>query len=335
MSCHQKPNPPLKATGMETTPPHLPELHLAIMANNEQKVKELLQNGADVNALDPKMGNSPLHIAAQLDNPKLIELLLAHGAFVNLFTPHAGHTPLMVATWYSKPQNIKALLKAKDINLYAHSPYGGATARDLIGGWDQSPDENDKRRNAEMEEIFESYERDLQQKVRAQKIYQVIIRTDLSEQDKTVQVQELLSNGEPVNTESYILGTGNDRHSPLLVACREDYVEIVRLLLDAGADIGQRGYLMNAIPFHKAAYMGNPEVMQLLVAHPNAASYINDQGPNNGYTPLHDAIWHGNTSTAKILIDAGARLDLKTFEGDTPLDLAKRYGYKDIVALME
>lgn len=144
----------------------------------------------------------------------------------------------------------------------------------------------------------------------------------------------MIEQGEPVNTESYVTGTGNDRHSALLVAARDNYPNIVKMLLDAGADLGQRGYMMNAIPFHKAAYMGNPEVMRLLVKHKDAPKFIDDQGPNNGYTPLHDAIWHGHTEAAKVLIKAGAKLDLKTYEGDTPLDLAIRYQYSDIVEII-
>lgn len=62
----------------------LPLLHQSIIDNNEQNLIELIQNGADVNQLDPKMGNAPLHLAAQGDNPKLIEILLKNKAFVNL-----------------------------------------------------------------------------------------------------------------------------------------------------------------------------------------------------------------------------------------------------------
>ena len=93
--------------------------------------------------------------------------------------------------------------------------------------------------------------------------------------------------------------------------------------------------MMNAVAFHKAAYKGQPEILKLLVSDRNAKKVINDMGPNNGYTPLHDAIWHGHTEAAKVLIDAGARTDLKNYEGDTPLELAKRYKYMDIVRYLE
>ena len=331
----EKASPTANATKKNQDENNLPALHQAIINNDEEQVRALIAAGADVNQLDSQMGNAPLHIASQGDNPSMIQLLLEHGAFVNLHTAHAGHTPLMVAVWYSKPNNIRALLEAKDINIYAKSPYGGRTAKDMIGGWDKKQTEKEKKRYKELTQIFDHYEQTLLNEIANQKIYQVVINQELSVTEKEKKVQALIEAGEPVNTESYIIGTGSDRHAPLLVAARNNYPNIVRMLLEANANIGQRGYIMNAIAFHKAAYMGNHEIMSMLVKHKDAQKYINDQGLNNGYTPLHDAIWHGNTATAKLLIDAGARLDLKTYERDSPLDLAKRYEYNDIVDLIE
>ena len=322
----------LTAQSLEpSNPAHsLPELHQAIIADDKAHLLDLIRGGADVNQLDSVMGNAPLHIAAQCNNPEFVRLLIEHGAFVNLQTPRAGHTPLMVATWYSKIDNVAALLKAPDINVYARSAHGGAIARDMIGGWDKTPSPNDIERNDALEAIFAAHEAKLTAEMEAQSIYQVVIDPDLSEDGKEHQVAKLIANGEPVNTISPVTGTGNDQHSPLLVASRENYPGIVELLLSAGGDIGQRGYMMNAIPFHKAGYMGNPEVMKLLLQSEDAQRYIDDQGLNNGYTPLHDAIWHGHTEAARLLIQAGARLDLRTYEKDTPLDLAKRYQYTDM-----
>lgn len=314
---------------------HLPDLHQAIINNNLQKAEYLIQQGADVNQLDPKMGNAPLHIAAQLDNPKFIDLLIAHGAFVNLQTPHAGHTPLMVAAWYNKIDNVKALLKAKDINIFAQSPYGGKTAKDFIEGFDKHKSPTEQKRYDALLTVFKNYENNLVTQINSQVVYQTVIHPTLSDTEKAKAIKQLIKSGASVNTESFITGDGNDKHSPLLISTRNGYLKSTKVLLDAQANIGQRGYLMNAISFHKAGYMGNSKIMELLVNHKDAYKYINDQGLNNGYTPLHDAIWHGNTKTAEILIKAGADLKLKTYEGDTPLDLAKRYNYADIITLIE
>tara|TARA_Y100001960_G_scaffold305091_1_gene358906 strand:- start:3070 stop:4092 length:1023 start_codon:yes stop_codon:yes gene_type:complete len=313
---------------------NLPNLHQAIIENNFDKVKSLVENGADVNQLDKKMGNAPLHIAAQGGTPEMINLLIANGAFVNLQTPKAGFSPLMVATWYSKPANIKALLKAEDINVNLKTP-AGVMAEQWAGGWDRDLDENEKKLIAEIKKIFADYRAGLNIKLESQVIMQTLLDKNLTEEQKTAKVAELIKQGAEVDTVQPVIGNGNDTHTPLLVAARSGYTKIVEMLLNAGADQRKRGYMMDAISLHKGGYMGHPEVLDLLVNAKYINEELNAQGPNNGYTPLHDAIWHGHTKAAEVLINAGARTDLKNYEGDTPLDLAKRYKYNDIVKLLE
>ncbi|PXY01979.1 hypothetical protein DF185_04835 [Marinifilum breve] len=90
---------------------------------------------------------------------------------------------------------------------------------------------------------------------------------------------------------------------------------------------------VKAIVAHKASYKGNPEIMEMIVKHRDFDKIKDAQGPTNGYTPLHDAIWHGNTKTAKILINAGVNTSIKAWDGLTPLELAKKKGYQEIIEL--
>jgi ankyrin repeat protein len=112
------------------------------------------------------------------------------------------------------------------------------------------------------------------------------------------------------------------------------HAEVVAVLLEAGADprIVDRGNML-ATPGHKAGYMGHAAVARLLVADPRFE--IDAQGPYNGFTALHDAVWHGHRETAEVYVAAGARLDLRSHYGTTPLEMARQYGYADIVALLE
>jgi ankyrin repeat protein len=125
-----------------------------------------------------------------------------------------------------------------------------------------------------------------------------------------------------------------DGHTPLLDAAREGHVEVVEVLLEAGADprIVDQGN-MKATPAHKAGYMGHADVARLLVADPRLE--LDAQGPFNGYTALHDAIWHGHTDTARVYLEAGARTDLRALDGRTPLEMARDYGYPEIAALLD
>ena len=87
-------------------------------------------------------------------------------------------------------------------------------------------------------------------------------------------------------------------------------------------------------PIHKATYNGRPDILKMLMEHPDID--LNVQGPINGYSPLHDALWHGYTECAQMLIFGGARLDTRGHDGKLPLDVAiSVYGADDpLVALI-
>ncbi|MGB0834372.1 MAG: ankyrin repeat domain-containing protein [Psychrobium sp.] len=311
----------------------LPQLHQAVIAGDLKQVKQLIANGADINQLDSKMGNAPVHVAAQTDHTDILKYLLDQGAFINLQTPRSGFTPLHKAAWYSKGENIRLLMQYPALNINLKTP-GGALAENMVGGWDRNITPQERSRYDALAQLFSQHRQQLNKVIDQQKILNVI-DNNISQVNKVKKIKRLLKQGQDVNQRRPVRSDRNDWHTPLLVASREGYIDVVKLLLENGADQTIPGYTMNAIPFHKAGYMGHPEIVSLLLAAPKADQVINAQGPNNGYTPLHDAIWHGNTEAAKHLIDAGARTDLSTYEQDTPQQLAKRYNYLTILALFK
>jgi ankyrin repeat protein len=120
--------------------------------------------------------------------------------------------------------------------------------------------------------------------------------------------------------------------APLVMAAYLGHTEIVRLLLEAGADITAVDPGMKATALHAAAYAGRTEAAKLLIEH---GIDIDKQGPKNGYTALHDAIWENNVDTAKVLIEAGANLQLKSHDGETPMQFARSKHRTEIVKLIE
>lgn len=120
--------------------------------------------------------------------------------------------------------------------------------------------------------------------------------------------------------------------APLVMAAYLGHTKIVRLLLEAGANVGAVDPGMKATALHAAAYVGRSEAARLLIEH---GVEIDKQGPYNGYTALHDAIWQNNIETARVIIQDGANLKLKSHEGQTPLEMARARGRKEIASLIE
>ncbi len=139
-------------------------------------------------------------------------------------------------------------------------------------------------------------------------------------------VQKLIREGANVNELDI------NRDAPLVMAAYEGYTEIVKLLLEAGADTRAVDPGMKATALHAAAYAGRTEAARLLIDH---HIDLDKQGPYNGYTALHDAIWQNNIGVAKLIIEAGANLAIRSKDGLTPLEMAKANGRKEIVTLIE
>ncbi len=290
-------------------------LMLAAGRGNVQMVELLLTAGADVFILDSRMGASALHKAAQSGVVDGARLLLQRGAFLDLQAPTNGLTPLITAVWHKRVGMVAYLVsQGANLRLQMHA---GETALE-IARRDQLTD---------IVHILEKREQTIRELVERQALHTAVRAIELET------VRRLLRQGADVNEKAPIIGSPDDAHTPLMIAARQGYEDIVRELLAAGANPHIVDWLMKATPGHKAAYMGHPGVLRLLVEH--GGLELDAQGPYNGYTALHDAIWHGHTEAAQVLLDAGAMLDLKGHEGYTPLEMAKAYGYHEIVTRLE
>lgn len=120
--------------------------------------------------------------------------------------------------------------------------------------------------------------------------------------------------------------------APLHRAAERGHVQIIRLLLAAGAnvDFGDR---LGASPLHYAARAGHAEVARLLLDAGASAS----AGTDAGVTALHEAAGSaaaGSLEVVRLLLAHGASAEVRDFDGGLPLDYATRAGRADLARLL-
>ncbi|MFI8461627.1 ankyrin repeat domain-containing protein [Kitasatospora sp. NPDC085464] len=291
----------------------LTALMIAAGRGNAALVRQLLEAGADLYTADSRGGGTALHKAVQGGDPETVRVLLEAGAFVDAVAATTGHTPLMDALWYKWPA-VTAVLLAHQAGLNLSTHYGFSMREHFE--YELNVNTRGKDELLAAERLLTARTHADQEAAEEQKLMAAVVAGDLSA------VRGLLAEGAEVDARFPVVNGFNDAHTPLLVACRDGHEEIARELLAAGADVNATEPTFGAVPLHKAVYNGHAGITALLAAVPGVD--LDFQGITNGYTPLHDALWHGYEECARILVGAGARLDLVGHDGKLPADIARK-----------
>jgi ankyrin repeat protein len=125
------------------------------------------------------------------------------------------------------------------------------------------------------------------------------------------------------------LGYGEWR--PLSVSASEGHAEVVKALLGSGGRVQIDAATKDGeTALYKAALKGHADVIKLLL---NAGA-----DPRKGYkgwTSLHAAVDEGHVEAAEVLLDYGASLDAKLpSSGETPLDIARKRNNSKMITLL-
>jgi ankyrin repeat-rich membrane spanning protein len=128
------------------------------------------------------------------------------------------------------------------------------------------------------------------------------------ERGDAVAVQQALGNGVNVN-----FVHEHEDSTPLLEACRRGYDEIVRILLDAGADARWKNKV-GWSAFYEACRGERLSTVQLLLNHDKDLMELAD---NDGITPLIVAAHHSDI--VRFLLDRGANVYVTARNGITTL----------------
>ena len=125
-------------------------------------------------------------------------------------------------------------------------------------------------------------------------------------------------------------GACPDGITPLHMAAQEGHLDIVRYLVERGADFNQADK-WGQTPLHAAAYNGHIEVVRYLIEGKGADFNLADRW---NQTPLHLAACYGHTEVVRYLIERGADFNQVDNEGETPLHLAVLFGRIDVVRIL-
>ena len=132
-------------------------------------------------------------------------------------------------------------------------------------------------------------------------------------------VKYLVDNGADINR----LECLNFR-TPLCIACENNNVDLVKYLVEHGADINKADGL--GTPLSIACSRGNLAIVEYLVEH---GADINKAAEFE--TPLSEACSRGNLAIVEYLVEHGANVDQKDNLGQAPLHIACENSNKDLV----
>ncbi len=257
-------------------------LHYAVSGEHLEAVKLLLEKGAHVNG-HKDFPYTPLHLASDKGSEEMVDLLLSKGADVNILS--SSGFPLHRAVNSGNTNIISKLLKA------------GADINALIAsrGWTSLHQAASSGRYEAAKVLVENgIGLNTADKWGATALHYAV-RSGDREAEKVAVL--LLKNGAEFNT------TAIDGSTPLLTAVQKGKDEVVKLLLEKGADNSAKDKTTERTMLHLAAIHGYGNIAGLLVEN-GIDIHAQDR---YGRTALDYAEKHGNQKVAEYIYAADGK----------------------------
>jgi ankyrin repeat protein len=222
-------------------------LHWATYYGHLEIAAILISRGADLDAEDPTY-STPLYLAAEQGHPKVVEFLISKGAEVNVKSNKWGYTPLQRAAWES------------------------VTMRKHLGG-----------RTVAEAELNENY----------LEIVGMLLekgaKVNARDNGGKTPLDQAVRNGEKEIVA--LLRKHGGRHGTIDGAAYGGDIEAVKGFLANGVEVNVKGGSIMGAPLHYAAQGGHLDIVELLLAKGAEVNVtIQVEGGNfNGKTPLDRA----------------------------------------------
>eukprot|EP00004_Rigifila_ramosa_P012137 TRINITY_DN2611_c0_g1_i1.p1 TRINITY_DN2611_c0_g1~~TRINITY_DN2611_c0_g1_i1.p1 ORF type:complete len:617 (-),score=122.87 TRINITY_DN2611_c0_g1_i1:104-1954(-) len=126
--------------------------------------------------------------------------------------------------------------------------------------------------------------------------------------------------------------TDKSGETPIFAACNSSNSDVIRLLLENGANTKILAASTGVCLFHKFRTVPEDTVFQLL--H-DRGTPVNTQDKRDGNTPLHRACVNNRAPVVLALLKIGANPDLQNKRKQTSADVAKEKGKPEIIAAIE
>jgi ankyrin repeat protein len=312
-----------------------PILSIACLLGENDIVRQLLKQGAEVNARDSD-GFSALHRASSKEQVKTVGLLLKSGALINIQNDKK-ETPLFLAAEAGSYKMVKLLLsKGADPTILSSKKKSALAVAISNQHKDVALLLADKKLDKVSihAALFLSIQKDMKE-VGIKLVKRDTLINDVDDNKRSV-LWFSADKGLEKTTAALMLNKSLDvdqkdvkGYSPLARSILKGHSVISKLLIGVGADINTQTAEKNTL-LMLAVLSGKQEMVRLLI---NKKINI-DAKNNSGETALMLAAGMGNNDLVEILIEAGADILTRNQDELGAYEIALKAGKKDTAELI-